>query len=372
METLMVLGSWKWVRRCWFLPALALIVMGASCCEPVAATEESHPILMPPPDPSIDVTSVAFQTPIPVAEPLWTDYALTEALFWQRDNQAGSIPLIVDRDSGATLISAGDPQFPVAAGVRSFYGRRTPCQGGWEIGYFGVYGMSASSFAAVTPPAYLQMPNPIGSALTDRGESATVKYNSLINSAEANVFSTRHEWRESSQSWLTVDWLAGFRYVNVEEQSSIVVNCCVDDSSLKAVRYSLRTHNNMFGGQVGTRGRWTWNQWAIEGWAKAGLLGNAESQVQDPLIDFTPYQQRGVRSGSGSEVGFIGDLNLSVIYRLSEVWGIRAGYNTVWINGLALAPRQFDFAVSDLAGTGLNGGGGMFLSGANLGLEARW
>ena len=69
-------------------------------------------------------------------------------------------------------------------------------------------------------------------------------------------------------------------------------------------------------------------------------------------------------------VGFVGDLNVSAVYRLNDVWGIRAGYSTVWITGLALAPDQFDFTDTDFAG--IAGGGGMFLSGANLGLEARW
>jgi len=54
------------------------------------------------------------------------------------------------------------------------------------------------------------------------------------------------------------------------------------------------------------------------------------------------------------------------------VWGIRAGYNLIWIDGLALAPNQFDFSVADNAGSALASGGGVFLNGANLGLEARW
>ena len=71
-------------------------------------------------------------------------------------------------------------------------------------------------------------------------------------------------------------------------------------------------------------------------------------------------------------MGFIGDVNLSAIYRLTEVWGIRAGYNLIWIDGLALAPNQFDFTNTETSGTLLASGGGIFMHGANLGLEARW
>jgi hypothetical protein len=54
------------------------------------------------------------------------------------------------------------------------------------------------------------------------------------------------------------------------------------------------------------------------------------------------------------------------------VWGIRAGYNLIWIDGLALAPNQFAFSDTTTSGSNLVSGGGIFMSGANLGLEARW
>jgi len=370
MATFTDISIWRWLRPWWLLAAIAFIIETACAgILPDAAAEELHLQPVPTDESAYDTTNVAFRDVPSVAEPLWTNYALTEALFWGRDNQAANQPLIVNADSGAPLISAQDLQFPVAAGVRAFYGERNPNECGWELGYFGVYGMSASRVATTTPPDYLQAPQPIGSSLTADGTSALVKYNSVINSAEANVFRTSNYWRDYSESWLTVDWLAGFRYVGVEEQASIVTQCCADEASIP---YRVRTRNNMFGGQVGSRARWTWERWAVEGWAKAGILGNSEKQIQDPLIDYRGFQQRGALSATGTDVGFIGDINLSVIYRLTDVWGIRAGYNTVWINGLALAPNQFDFANTSVAGTGLNSGDGIFLSGANLGLEARW
>ena len=352
-------------------PALLAVIMGAMSLAAVSAGPLDDWSMTPAKtgESSIEPTAVAFRELASVKEPLWTDYALADALFWGRDNQAANLPLVVSTSTGAPLLSAADPQFAVAPGVRAFYGQRNPCDCGWEIGYFGVYGMTASRFTAVTPPDFLEFPGAMGPVLTADGQNATVKYLSTINSAEANVFSTWHEWRDYSESWLTVDWLAGFRYVGVEEQASIVMACCTDEA---AVPYTVRTRNNMFGGQIGSRARWTWQRWAIEGWAKAGLLGNAEKQIQDPLFDYTGFQQRQARSATGSDVGFIGDLNLSVIYRLNEVWGIRAGYNTVWIGGVALAPNQFDFTNTTLSGTGLASGDGIFLNGANLGLEARW
>jgi hypothetical protein len=303
--------------------------------------------------------------------PDWTRYAYGEALIMGRDNQAFERTLVTDIGGVENFLSAQSPQYPFGGGFRTFYGAIGPDCRGWEVGYFGVYGMSASRSASTTPPQFLEVPGAIGPLLTADGETATVKYNSVINSAEANVFRTSNYWRDYTESWLTVDWLAGFRYVGVEEEATINTTCCINTTDT-TVPYSVRTRNNMFGGQIGSRARWTWDRWALEGWAKAGILGNAEKQIQDPLVDYTGFQQRGTRSATGTDVGFIGDINLSAIYRLTDVWGIRVGYSTVWIGGLALAPNQFDFNNTSTAGTGLNSGDAIFLSGANLGLEARW
>lgn len=326
--------------------------------------------------PSAQTMEVAFRDAAVVPAPTWTTYALTDALFWGRDNQSANAPLVVTVDEpDVPVISAGDPQFPFSEGVRAFYGRRSPDEGGWEIGYFGVYGQLASRFAAFPggdPPNYLTMPPDVGPDLTSEGEYATVRYSSVINSAECNIFSTSTAWRPFTSSWLTLDWLAGFRYVGVDEAASIVIDCCADEGMYMQVPYRVRTANNMFGGQVGSRARWTWDRWAVESWAKAGLMGTSLQQSQDPLVTVQGDVVRQALSSWRGGVGFVGDINVSAIYRLTDVWGIRAGYNLVWFEGLALAPDQFDFRAVDAAGTRVDSGGGIFLHGANLGLEARW
>jgi hypothetical protein len=65
-------------------------------------------------------------------------------------------------------------------------------------------------------------------------------------------------------------------------------------------------------------------------------------------------------------------LNTTLIYKLTDTCGIRAGYNAIWLTNAALAPTQFDFSTGSAAGTGLNDNGGIFLHGANLGVETRW
>jgi hypothetical protein len=336
----------------------------------VAETVLPSPPLFEP----LKITEVAAGAVPTFPAPMWTAYGLTDALFWGRDNQASGRPLITSVGDGAPLLTARDAQFPFSEGVRAFYGQRQPCEHGWELGYFGVYGQAATAtVGSLGSQQFLQMPQPIGGVLTSDGEVASFRYTSVINSAEANVFRTWTEWRTPTGAWRTVDWLMGFRYVGVEESAALDVLCCLEESgAYRSVPYGVQTRNNMFGAQVGNRTRWTWERWAFEGWAKAGILGNAQEQIQLQLVDYTGFVQRPALSSTGGTVGFIGDINLSAIYRLTDIWGIRAGYNLIWIDGLALAPNQFDFANVAGAGTGLSSGGGIFMHGANLGLEARW
>ena len=78
-------------------------------------------------------------------------------------------------------------------------------------------------------------------------------------------------------------------------------------------------------------------------------------------------------SSSRGEAAFVGEMNLSALYRLTDVWNLRAGYNLMWIGDLALAPDQLDFNfAASPSGNQLHNGGGMFLHGVNVGLEARW
>jgi hypothetical protein len=353
--------------------ALAIAVMLAVW--PGGAARAQDVPVPPAIEPAMEIPSAtagAFRGLGP-AEPLWTSYALAEALFWQRDNQAANRPLAVTVGDGATVLQTNDLRFPVAAGVRTFYGQRSPEDGGWEVGYFGLYGQSAFNRQGSIPPNYIQLPDPLGGQLTTDGEFVTGKYNSLLNSAEINLFATDSEWFTDPAGWDTLDWLAGFRYVGVEEEAALLTDCCrMQDGQFITVPYRTRTRNNMFGAQVGVRGRRAWERWAIEGWAKAALMGVAQKQIQDPLVDYTGFQQRPALSRAGGEVGFVGDLTMSAIYRLNQVWGIRAGYSLLWLEGLALAPDQFDFSTTAASGTRLVNSSGIFYHGANLGLEARW
>ena len=307
-------------------------------------------------------------------------YWIVDSVFLQRDNQ--STDQILAAIGPNAIITTGEPQFAVQPGLRLFRGQVDDCGRGWELGYLGVWNMFADLEEGGRKD--INGGDPLSFLVDgfDGRSLARATYSSTLNTAEANFLWRRcHRGfsRHSAYPWErcgnyrrgTVDWLAGFRWAGLDEAASLQLS---GGRFPGPSSYNVRSSTNFFGAQIGGRGRMEWDRWAVDGWAKAALAGSAMSQSADPIVAVN-VPEPPIRSGRGATeggVGFIGDLNVNLSYRLSDTWRLRTGYNFLWLTGVALAPNQFDFGGTSTAGTGLNGGAGVFLHGANLGLEAAW
>jgi len=307
-------------------------------------------------------------------------YWIVDSVFFQRDNQ--STDQILAAIGPDAIITTGEPQFAVQPGLRLFRGAVNDCGRGWEIGYLGVWNMFADLEEGGR--ANINGGDPLSFLVDgfDGRSLARASYLSTLNTAEANLLwrsCHRGFSRHSAYPWErcgnyrrgTFDWLAGFRWAGLDEAASLQLS---GGAFPGPSSYNVRSSTNLFGGQIGGRGRMEWDRWAIDGWAKAALAGTAMSQSADPIASvYVPDPPiRPARSATEGGVGFIGDINVNLSYRLNDTWRLRTGYNFLWLTGVALAPNQFDFNDSSTAGTALNGGAGVFLHGANLGLEAAW
>lgn len=304
--------------------------------------------------------------------PEWRRYATFDVLFLQRNNQAGNQPLVYNSDTGKAAMTVQDVQPSVATGARVFYGELVTDTLGWEIGYLGVYGMFGS--ATVTGPDNLELPAPLGLAVNNfnGAESVTASYWSTLNMAEFNVF--RYDCCSECgpccrRNCHCIDWLGGFVWAGLNERANLNALCC---DPPEPANYTVRTSTNYFGAQVGMRGRREWQRWATEGWWKTAVCGTSGYQSADPIAGTISGLERPAESASTAGVGFIGNLNATLIYKITDIWGLRAGYNLIWLTNATLAPTQFDFDTGVGAGTGINDNGGIFLHGASLGVEARW
>lgn len=319
----------------------------------------------------------------PSCGPSGEDYAVFDVLFLQRDDATNNQPFAIANDNasapGTFLMTTRSMTPTVAPGARLFYGRRTSDCTGWEAGYLGVYGMYGDALAAGTNQ--VNVPGDLGENVPGFTDATFVEadYWSSLNSAELNVFrSNVHEGCDPCARLAckrcyhrsSVDWLAGFRWASLEEQATLGV---IGRAGDRPTPYTVKTSSNLIGFQVGVRGRTEWRRLAFEGGIKTALAGatlyQSQSDIASPINGFVA---RTARSSSTGGVGMIADINLAAIYRINRVWGLRAGYNMLWLSGVALAPSQFDFSFDGDSGLGLDHGAGLFLNGASLGLEARW
>lgn len=359
-------------------PSLASAPALAQSSLPSPAESGDATVLMP----TQDGTLAAACGPLEFGCPDYRLYAIADFLFMGRYSGLADRPLAFNEDSGNELLSTQDLQWAFVPGFRGFFGERRPAGWGWEVGYLGLYGMNASS--QVFGPGNLIAPGDLGASASqfNSADLMNVTYKANLNMAEANVFCYSCCGKNACQtacqdgcktepscgSCRCIDWLVGFRWAGLGESANFASTCC---GLTEKSDYGVDASSNLFGGQVGVRGRRDYAHWACEGWMKIGLAGVWMSQTQSPIIDYEtgiPFREGSSSSATGL-AGFA-DANASAIYKINRNWGFRAGLNAIWLGNVALAPDQWDFSQTASATT-INTGS-LFLLGANVGLEAHW
>jgi hypothetical protein len=325
-------------------------------------------------------------------------YARVEALFLKRHPRFSNRAIVVDDTTGTTLLSTSDLDYNYDPGLQATFGMRI-CDGrALEFTYFGLFDGNANGSAASSGAgsSLILGDNLFGNVFVDM-DLTRVNYSSWLNSFELNLpcccgcceqggcgecgeCGKCGECGECGEgggscgsgfgSCQSCEWFGGFRYINLGEDLNIYAERTVG-GGVESGSYDLRTRNHLYGAQLGARMRRTQGRLGYEAGGKAGLYVN-DAQQEQTVTDFPNFPLRNT-SHSSNTAAFVGEANLTGLYRLTRVWNLRAGYNVMWIEGLALAPDQLDFDfASAQGGNRLDNGSGMFLHGVNVGIEARW
>jgi hypothetical protein len=289
-------------------------------------------------------------------------YGFADALFLARDNRTSNTTAILVQGEGGPAIgtplqNSGDARFNMEPGISAMLGIHVDECRAWEFGYFGIFDWDAST--AVTNANSLAIPGDLGLASLDyfASDRIALSYNSRLHNAEIN-----HVWDGE-----LVSLIAGFRYLSLDED--FILNSTDADSG--ASDYRIRTTNDLFGGQLGARFEGGDGDWSWSATGKAGIFGNDAFQAQS-VADFPPAfflrPETGRRSGG---VAFVGDVNCTLAYQITDALSARIGYNVLFIEGVALAPDQLDFSDTPTSGQVLRRSG-LFAHGANAGVGFTW
>jgi hypothetical protein len=159
--------------------------------------------------------------------------------------------------------------------------------------------------------------------------------------------------------------LLGFRYLGLDDNLTIQQGVNFDTATFT---HNIGAVNELYGFQIGAdMNLWSRGRLSVEGLLKAGLYGDhATNRVH---IGLTNSPLTADSNAVADSVAFVGEMSITGVYRFGEHFSLRAGYQLLWLEGVAQASDQV--ANSDpLAGTAsVAFQGGPLYDGAFLGIE---
>jgi hypothetical protein len=181
------------------------------------------------------------------------------------------------------------------------------------------------------------------------------------------VLEPNGEWvRRCQPAWLPT-LLFGFRALTVDERLGYFASGAAANRNGS---YLVNTHNDLVGLQAGLEMSYQECGWRLGFRGKIGGYVNFAEQIT--RVRTLQQNVVGMRDEQAEEdVGaFVGEVNLSLAYYLRPNLAIRAGYDFLWINSVALAPEQVTFR-PDLE-PGVLTSGALFFFGSTFGVEMTW
>lgn len=280
--------------------------------------------------------------------PLWTVQA-GAVILARTSRSAVLVENAVTRDP---LLNTRDFGTPWAAGPDISVQRWLDDGSSLQIRFFDVDGWNSRT-AFATPPFIVlpTVPPLFGFGLSNM----TPTYATRLYSTEFNL-------QRPASSWLS--WLVGFRWVELYENVDLHFS-----APLAAGNLRFQTANRLYGGQAGVSAL-LWNRGAlrVDSVLKGGLYGNAASNQFLLTQSFGPTFRAADQSG---QVAFLGEIGVVGVYRWTDNMALRAGYQLLWLDGVALAPDQIA-ATRPITRNGIDTLGDSFYHGALLGIEMAW
>ena len=197
----------------------------------------------------------------------------------------------------------------------------------FEVSYFQIDGWNArwsfgptSDWLVMKAPGFVQYQN-------DRATQAMIwDYGSKLYNAEVNA-------RRRVGPRLTV--LAGFRWTNLTED--LVGILLPPTEHGKGSFWDNQTKNNLYGFQIGAEATvFESGRFSVDCLGKAGLFDNHVDETTSVRISRIQYGE----SDWADRVAFLGEVGVQCKYQVTRRLLLRAGYEAMWLQDVALAPGQ--------------------------------
>ena len=275
-------------------------------------------------------------------DPLWT--ATADVLVLRRD-VIDDVPLVIDPGSGAVLYNSQDIDLDFQAAPRVSIARHLIGRHAIEFEFFGVNSLTDAATVATPGAQFTVYGATFGTA------PINMRFDSSLYSYELN-------WKSS---WFCdrVKMVAGFRWLELDDDAT------VQDAGSPPQLFVGSVDNNLFG-----------FQWGIEGTLikrrrleiKAGWKGGVYSNTANFDAAFPQAGPAAVFQAGGKTTAYVGEVKIGLNYQLTNCLALRAGYQMMYIKGVALLPEQLDDLAAPLLGEAQMGGRPIY-HGYHLGLQ---
>ncbi len=199
----------------------------------------------------------------------------------------------------------------------------------------------------------------------DFNDYAQIHFRSRMNDGQFNL---RRRVRMDAERRLRAEasWLIGLRYMHIGERFGYE-----SESELSGLinQRHVQTENKMFGIQIGALSQFLvvdrgWIDFEIKG---VMFFNDASNRIETAFGEQPPW----VSEADQDRTAFMGDLSLTFNYQFAPSWTFRAGYNGMWLTGVALASENFLLEDDPLLGDhrgALDHSGRLVYHGPSLGL----
>jgi hypothetical protein len=134
--------------------------------------------------------------------------------------------------------------------------------------------------------------------------------------------------------------------------------------------WNTSTRNNLYGLQIGASGKLLeLGRLSLVGLIKVGLFDNNAEQATGVSLAKVVYPSK----ATTNHAAFIGEAGLEAKYQVTNGLTLKAGYEVLWLEGVALAAGQIQETLTSRPATvgalGVNSGSGVLFHGVTAGLE---
>jgi hypothetical protein len=294
-------------------------------------------------------------------------------------------------DTGPAAFNSSQFQQGFSAGPKIGLTYRGDSGDGAELSYFNIFDQGASSATGPDTPAdWLVMKAP-GSFT----QTQDFPYQAMVWRDVTNLYSAEANGRVAVSSRVTM--FAGFRWLQLNDalqgtlspadrtaptwkQSCSLFNCTLADVARVPGAglvenyppfWNTDTTNNLYGLQVGVDGKLlVLGRFSVDGQVKVGLFDDNARQSTGVSLGKVVYPT----NATANHAAFVGDAGLQVQYQVTDGLALKAGYEALWLSGVALAPGQVQETVTDRSSKpvhalGVNFGSNVLFHGFTAGLN---